>query len=67
LEFQASAEGQKVLDDHGPFQASVFTPGSATERETRGKKLAEVDWQHVARLDEYEAKIVEAYGFPTAK
>jgi len=67
LEFHASPEGQKVLEDHGPHQASVFTPGSATEKETRGKKLSEVDWQHLARLDEYEAKIVEAYGFPTAK
>jgi iron(III) transport system substrate-binding protein len=67
LEFHASPEGQKVLEDHGPFQASVFTTGSATEKETREKKLSEVDWQHLARLDEYEAKIVEAYGFPTAK
>jgi iron(III) transport system substrate-binding protein len=67
LEFHASPEGQKVLEDHGPFQASVFTPGSVTEKETRGKKLSEVDWPHLARLDEYEAKIVEAYGFPTAK
>jgi iron(III) transport system substrate-binding protein len=67
LEFHASPDGQKVLEDHGPHQASVFTPGSATEKETRGKKLSEVDWQHLARLDEYEAKIVEAYGFPTAK
>ncbi len=67
LEFHASPEGQRVLEDHGPFQASVFTPGSATEKETKAKKLSEVDWQHLARLDEYEAKIVEAYGFPTAK
>jgi len=67
LEFHASAEGQKVLEDHGPFQASVFTPGSATERETRNKKLSEVDWNHLAKLDEYQAKIVEAYGFPKAK
>ncbi len=67
LEFHASPEGQKVLEDHGPFQASVFTTGSATEKETREKKLSEVDWQHLAKLDEYEAKIVEAYGFPTAK
>jgi ABC-type Fe3+ transport system substrate-binding protein len=67
LEFHASPEGQKVLEDHGPYQASLFTPGSATEREMRGKRLSEVDWQHLARLDEYEAKIVEAYGFPTAK
>jgi ABC-type Fe3+ transport system substrate-binding protein len=67
LEFQASPEGQKVLEDHGPFQASVFTPGSVTEKETRGKKLSEVDWADLAKLDEYEAKIVEAYGFPRAK
>ena len=67
LEFHASPEGQKVLEDHGPFQASVFTSASATEEETRGKKLSEVDWHHLAKLDEYEAKIVEAYGFPRAK
>jgi iron(III) transport system substrate-binding protein len=67
LELHASPEGQKVLEDHGPFQGSVLTTGSATEKETRGKKLSEVDWHHIAKLDEYEAKIVEAYGFPTAK
>lgn len=67
LEFHASPEGQKVLEDYGPFQASVFTPGSGTEKETKGKKLSEVDWDHLAKLDEYEAKIVEAYGFPRAK
>jgi iron(III) transport system substrate-binding protein len=67
VEFQAGPEGQKILEEQGPFQASIFTPGSAVEKETRGKKLSEVDWQHIARLDEYEAKIVEAYGFPTAK
>ena len=67
LEFHASPEGQKVLEDYGPFQASVFTPGAATEKETRGKKLSEVDWNQLAKLDEYEAKIVEAYGFPRAK
>jgi iron(III) transport system substrate-binding protein len=67
LEFHASPEGQKVLEDYGPFQASVFTPGAGIEKETRGKKLSEVDWDHLAKLDEYEAKIVEAYGFPRAK
>jgi hypothetical protein len=45
----------------------VFTPGASIERETRGKKLSEVDWADLAKLDEYEAKIVEAYGFPRAK
>jgi ABC-type Fe3+ transport system substrate-binding protein len=67
LEFHASAEGQKVLEDYGPAQASIFKPGSATEKEIRGKKLSEVDWDQFAKLDEYEAKIIEAYGFPRAK
>lgn len=67
LEFLASPEGQKILDEHGPFQASVFTPGSAMEKETRGKKLSGVDWYHLTRMEEYQAKIVEAYGFPKAE
>ncbi len=67
LEFQASPEGQKVLEDYGPVQASIFTPGSAVERETRGKKLSEVDWEQLGKMDEWEAKVVEAYGFPKAK
>ncbi len=64
LEFQASPEGQKILDEYGPVQASVFTPGSAMEKETRGKKLSGVDWNHLTRMEEYQAKISEAYGFP---
>src|SRR5262245_32724153 len=67
FEFQASPEGQKVLEDYGPFQASIFTAGSAVERETRGKKLSEVDWEQLGKMDEWEAKVVEAYGFPKAK
>lgn len=67
LEFQGSAEGQKILDDYGPFSASVYTPGSAMEKETRGKKLSGVDWYHLPKMEQYEAKIVEAYGFPRAK
>jgi ABC-type Fe3+ transport system substrate-binding protein len=67
LEFQASPEGQKVLEDYGPVQASIFTPGSAVERETKGKKLSEVDWEQLGKMDEWEAKVVEAYGFPKAK
>jgi ABC-type Fe3+ transport system substrate-binding protein len=67
LEFHASPEGQKILDSNGPFQASVFTPGSVMENETRGKKLSEGDWSLLTKLDEYTAKVVEAYGFPKVK
>jgi iron(III) transport system substrate-binding protein len=66
LEFQASPEGQKILDDHWPVGASVFAPGSAQEAVTRGKKLSIIDWNHYTKLDDYLQKIVEAMGFPTA-
>ncbi|HET8564380.1 MAG TPA: ABC transporter substrate-binding protein [Candidatus Binatia bacterium] len=66
LEFQASPEGQKIMDDHWPLGASVFAPGSAQENFTRGKKLSVIDWNHYTGLDDYVQKIVEALGFPKA-
>ena len=66
LEFLASPEGQKVLDEHGPYEASVFIPGTVQEQATRGKILSVVDWNHYSKTQEYEKKIVEAYGFPKA-
>jgi ABC-type Fe3+ transport system substrate-binding protein len=66
LEFLASPEGQKVLDEHGPYEASVFIPGTVQEQATRGKILSVVDWNHYSKTQEYEKKVVEAYGFPKA-
>jgi ABC-type Fe3+ transport system substrate-binding protein len=66
LEYQASPEGQKIMDDQWPYGASVFAPGSAQESITRGKKLSIIDWNHYTKLDEYLNKAVEAMGFPTA-
>ena len=66
LEYQASPEGQKIMDDHWPFGASLFAPGSAQEEVTRGKKLSLIDWGHYTKLDDYINKAVEAMGFPTA-
>ena len=66
LEFQASVEGQKILDEYAPVQASIFTPGSALAKETNGRKLSGVDWSHLTRMEDYQAKILEAYGFPKA-
>ena len=66
LEYQASPEGQKIMDDHWPFGASLFAPGSAQEEVTRGKKLSLIDWSHYTKLDDYINKAVEAMGFPAA-
>ncbi|HLN86852.1 MAG TPA: extracellular solute-binding protein [Candidatus Limnocylindrales bacterium] len=66
LEYQASPEGQKIMDDRWPFGASLFAPGSAQEEVTRGKKVSLIDWSHYTKLDDYINKAVEAMGFPTA-
>jgi iron(III) transport system substrate-binding protein len=64
LEFLASPEGQEIIDKYEPLRASIFTPGSATEQVTRGKKLSVVDWEHFNKYQEYEAKLFAAWGFP---
>ena len=66
LEYMASPEGQKIMDEQWPFGASLFAPGSAQEEVTRGKKLSLIDWSHYTKLDDYMNKAVEAMGFPTA-
>jgi hypothetical protein len=67
LEFVCSAEGQKIIDQHEPYGASFLTPGSVQEKLTRGLKLSIVDWDHLTKMEGYQKKIVEAYGFPRAQ
>jgi ABC-type Fe3+ transport system substrate-binding protein len=64
LEFQASAEGQKILDQFEPYGGSVHAPGSIQGQEIKGKKLSLVDWEHYTKLRDYQDKLVAAYGFP---
>jgi iron(III) transport system substrate-binding protein len=66
IEFQASPEGQKIMDEQWPYGASLFAPGSVQEDVTRGKKLSIIDWNHYTKLDDYLSKVIEAMGFPTA-
>jgi len=66
LEFQAGAEGQKILDEVD-LSASIFSPGSAHERLTRGKPLSLVAWEYYPKMVRYEEEIVKAFGFPRAE
>jgi ABC-type Fe3+ transport system substrate-binding protein len=66
LEFLASPEGQKVLDQQGPYEGSIFVSGTVQEQAARGRQLSVVDWNHFSKTPEYQKKIVEAYGFPRA-
>jgi ABC-type Fe3+ transport system substrate-binding protein len=67
LEFAASAEGQKVLEEGGPYEGSVFIQGTVQEKAVRGKKQSLVDWSHYTKIPEYIKRVVEAYGFPRAE
>lgn len=67
LEFAASPEGQKVLEEGGPYEGSVFSQGTVQEKAVRGKKQSVVDWHHYPKMPEYIKKVVEAYGFPRAE
>ena len=66
IEFLASAEGQKILDEVEPYGASVYGPGSIQGQEIKGKKISLVDWDHYTKLGDYQNKVVAAYGFPKA-
>ena len=63
LEFEASPEGQKIIDQAN-IQASLLSPGSVLEQLTRGKKVSLVDWNHFQKTGDYSKKIIEAMGFP---
>jgi ABC-type Fe3+ transport system substrate-binding protein len=66
FEWMASGEAQKIADEQEPFASSVFVRGGAVEQELKGKKLSVVGWGHHENVNAWEAKIVQAYGFPKA-
>jgi iron(III) transport system substrate-binding protein len=64
LEWMASPEAQKLADEHEPSSSSVYIRGGIVEQELRGKKLSTVSWEHHQLMDQWQAKVFEAYGFP---
>jgi hypothetical protein len=67
LEWMASPEAQKLADEHEPFGSSVYVRGGAVEQELRGKELSTVSWEHHQNMEQWQAKVVEAYGFPKSE
>jgi ABC-type Fe3+ transport system substrate-binding protein len=65
LEFQASAEGQAILDETD-LAASHLSSGSFHEKALRGKKLSVIDWKHYLHMERYQDEVVKAFGFPRA-
>jgi iron(III) transport system substrate-binding protein len=66
FDWLATAEAQKIADEHEPMASAVYVRGSAVEQELRGKKLSAVPWESYQNLQPWSAKIFEAYGFPKA-
>jgi iron(III) transport system substrate-binding protein len=65
LEFQASPEGQAILDKVDRA-ASHLTPSTFHEKAIRGKKISLLEWEHYPRMQRYEEEVVKAFGFPRA-
>jgi hypothetical protein len=38
-----------------------------SEKELKGKKLSVSTWDDQSKIEEWEGKVVEAYGFPKAE
>jgi len=66
LEFLCSPAAHAIIDQYEPYGASLLIPGTVQEKLARGLKLSVIDWEHVTKLEDYQKKITEAYGFPRA-
>ncbi|MGH7847340.1 MAG: ABC transporter substrate-binding protein [Candidatus Binatia bacterium] len=67
FEWMASPEAQKITDEKEPLASSVHVRGGAVEQQLKGKKLSLVSWEHHQQIDQWQAKVLEAYGFPKAE
>jgi|GraSoiStandDraft_41_1057321.scaffolds.fasta_scaffold444792_2 iron(III) transport system substrate-binding protein len=67
LEFMAGPEGQKLIDQYEPLVASFYSKGSAAEQALRGKKVSVVSWEQNEKMEQWKAKLTEAFGFPKAE
>jgi len=67
LEHQASAEGQKVIDEREPLKASLHSPGSVAAKQLKGKKVCLNGHDTLQLSSSWEKMAVEAFGFPGAE
>ena len=66
LEFQASPEAQKIIEDAEP-RSSLYVPGSVMAELTKGKQLSVIDWKTFHKSPEWIKMAYEAFGFPKAQ
>ncbi len=66
LEFEASPEGQTIIDRYAPLKSSLYAPDSAVEKVLRGKKLSVLNWDTFRMKEKWTGQVIEAFGFPKA-
>ena len=66
IEFLVSPEAQEIIDDHEPFNASLYYPGSNLAKLIQGKKLSVNNWDTWHNSARWERMVFEAFGFPNA-
>jgi len=64
FEFQASAEGQKIIDEYDGLNSFIYAPNSGMAKATQGKKLSLSSWDTVQNTGKWEQMAFKALGFP---
>jgi len=67
MEFQASPEGQKIIDDYEPLNSSIYASDSALAKLTQGKKLSVNNWDTFHHTSKWMQMVFKAFGFPRAE
>lgn len=67
LEFQASPEGQNLIDEYEPLNSSIYAADSALAKITRGKKLSVNNWETLHNTSRWQQMVFKTFGFPRAE
>ena len=67
LEFLASPEAQKIVDEHEPLRSSIYSRDAEIEKATRGKKIAIHDFRTFKNSARWMNMTFEAFGLPKAE
>ncbi|HWP59102.1 MAG TPA: extracellular solute-binding protein [Candidatus Acidoferrales bacterium] len=67
LEYQAGAEGQKIIDEREPLKASIHFPGSVASKQLKGKRVCLNGYDTLQSSSQWEKMALEAFGFPGAE
>jgi iron(III) transport system substrate-binding protein len=68
LEYFASSEAQKILDEVEPYKSSIYSAGETRSTKlVAGKQVSVASWDYFPKMADYEKMILQAYGLPRAE